>query len=70
MLSTIMYPEIYGANYLYCSFNENSIINKVNEILKMSIPELKKYSYNNDFLNKNVSLDAWIKAFKAIEMYR
>lgn len=36
----------------------------------MSIPELKKYSYNNDFLNKNVSLDAWIKAFKAIEMYR
>ena len=70
VLSTIMYPEIDGANYLYCSFNETSIINMVNEILKMPIPELKKYSYNNEFLKNNFSLDAWKKAFKAIEMYR
>lgn len=70
VLSTIRYPEINGANYLYCSFNETSIISIVNKILKMPISELERFSNNKDFLKKNFSLSTWKKAFKTIELNR
>lgn len=70
VLSTIKYPEINGANYLYCDFDENVIINTVKCILKMPLAELKKYSDNINYLRRNFSLNAWEQAILEIESYQ
>ena len=67
VLSTMQYPEIDGANYIYIPFEEQALIRSIKEILVIDNSELLKYSDNILFIRQNFSVESWKQTIQAVD---
>lgn len=67
VFSTIDYPEIEGAKYIICEYDEEKLYQKVREILEYNDDFICKYANNAPFLLNNISEKSWKEAFEYIE---
>ena len=67
VLSTMSYPEIEGANYIYSDFDESVLIKKVMDIVAMGVDNLTEYTNNTMFLRENFSVSSCKNMIRLVE---
>lgn len=67
VISTVDYPEIKGAKYIVCKYDEDALIEVINKLLSQSFKNLEQYTDNTDFIKDNLSEDVWKKTFNLLE---
>lgn len=67
LISTILYPELEGVEYVYSDYSEEALSDVVVKLSCLSDKELKSYASNKRVLLEKFSEFAWIHAFESIE---